>query len=106
MQKIETGNAKKRTDVAPNGTYEHYYNQIGLYKYFFEKMTGKKVAQTSFIFIEDFKNNLNMELNEEDIEEIISKFKNAIKEIKNCNFEAKKDNCEYCPYKSFCAINN
>jgi len=102
----KTGNAKKINDVAPNGAYEHYYNQIGLYKYFFEKMTGQKVAQTSFIFIEDFKNNLNINLNDKDIEEIISKFKNAISEIKNCNFEANYNNCKYCAYKSLCAIKN
>ena len=47
-----------------------------------------------------------MNLNDEDIEEIISKFKNAISEIKNCNFEPKKDNCKYCAYRGFCAIQN
>lgn len=100
----KTGNAKKRNDIVPNGSYEHYYNQIGLYKYFFEKLTGKKVAQTSFIFVEDFKNNVNLELSDEDIDEIIKKFKYAISEIKKCNFEANKENCKYCPYKSLCAI--
>lgn len=100
----KTGNAKKGYDIAPNGSHEGYYNQIGLYKYFFEKITGKKVAQTSFIFVEDFKNNVNLELNDEDIDEIIKKFKCAISEIKNCNFEPKKENCKYCQYKSLCAI--
>lgn len=100
----KTGNAKKRNDIAPNGLYEHYYNQIGLYKYFFEKITGKKVAQTSFIFVEDFKNNVNLELSDEDIDEIVKKFKFAISEIKNCNFELNKESCKYCSYKSLCAI--
>lgn len=102
----KTGSAKPINKVAPNEAYENYYNQIGLYKYFFEKKTNKKVKETVLIFPEEPTKNLSLNLNEEDIEEILKKFKNAIDEIKKHNFEPSLDKkaCEYCAYKDFCAL--
>lgn len=100
----KTGNAKTSRNVCPDGEYEHYYNQIGLYKYYFEKSTGHKVKETTFIFPEDYKKNLTLNLTDEDCQEIENKFRTAISNIKSYKFEPtyKKDACKYCQYKDFC----
>lgn len=100
----KTGNAKTSRNICPNGEYEHYYNQIGLYKYYFEKSTGHKVKETTFIFPEDYTKNLTLNLTDEDCQEIENKFKTAISNIKSYKFEPtyKKDACKYCQYKDFC----
>lgn len=90
--------------VCPDGEYEHYYNQIGLYKYYFEKSTGHKVKETTFIFPEDYTKNLTLNLTDEDCQEIENKFKTAISNIKSYKFEPtyQKNACKYCQYKDFC----
>ncbi|MDE6138157.1 MAG: PD-(D/E)XK nuclease family protein, partial [Candidatus Gastranaerophilales bacterium] len=100
----KTGNAKTNRQICPDGEYENYYNQMGLYKYYFEKSTGKKVTETIFIFPEDYSKNLTLNLTDEDCLEIENKFKTAISNIKSYNFEPtyKKDACKHCQYKDFC----
>ena len=103
----KTGNAKGLNLICPNGKNENYYIQIGLYKYFFEKITKNKVNKTGFIFPEDFSGNLEINFTDEEIKNIIEKFKSTIKSIKNHEFEPnyKNANCEYCAYRDFCALN-
>lgn len=102
----KTGNAKTLKSVSPEGEHADYYNQIGLYKYYFEKSTGKKVKETTFIFPEDFTKNLTLNLTDEDIKEIEKIFKTAISDIKAYKFEPsyKKEACEYCQFREFCSL--
>ncbi len=100
----KTGNAKK--GIEPDGDHEDYYNQMALYKYFFEKSEDVKVSKTTFIYPEDYTNNLDLKLSEEDCKQVVEKFKNAISEIRNYNFEPSycENACKYCPYHDFCEM--
>ncbi len=104
----KTGNPKSAKSICPGGDHEDYYNQIGLYKYYFEKSTGKKVKETTFIFPEDFTKNLSLNLTEKDCQDIEDKFKAAIADIKSYKFEPayKKDVCKMCRYREFCLLEN
>ena len=103
----KTGNAKNGKVICPDGDHEDYYNQMGLYKFFFELATGNKVKQTTFIFPEEYAKNYTLEYSEEDCNAIVEKFKNAIAEIKNYNFEPSHnpDACKYCSCKDYCGLN-
>ena len=100
----KTGNSKK--GVVPDGEHEDYYNQMALYKYFFEKSEGAKVSKTTFIYPENYTKNLELELCEADCEEVVDKFKNAISSIREYNFEPShnKNVCKWCCYKDFCEM--
>ena len=102
----KTGSAKGLNLICPNGKNENYYIQIGLYKYFFEKITKKEVKKTGFIFPEEFEGNLEINFSDEEMKNIIEKFNNTIKSIKNQNFEPdyKNADCKYCAYKDFCNL--
>ena len=102
----KTGKSKRSTEICEGGEHEDYYNQIGLYKYFFEKSTGHKVSETTFIFPEDFTKNLTLNLTGDDCNKILEKFKSAIMKIKNHEFEPNKskENCRYCAFKDFCNL--
>ena len=100
----KTGN-NKNSSIKPDGDHEDYYNQIAFYKYYFEKLTNKKVKYTQFIYPEDFKTkNDSFELTDEECEKIVSKIKIAVDKINNCCFEPSynKNTCQYCQYKDFC----
>jgi CRISPR/Cas system-associated exonuclease Cas4 (RecB family) len=103
----KTGNAKNGKVICPDGEKEDYYNQMGLYKYFFELSTGNKVKQTTFIFPEEYTKNYTLEYSEDDCNAIVEKFKNAIAEIKNYNFEPSHnpEACKYCSCKDYCEMN-
>lgn len=100
----KTGSAKSEKIICPNGEYESYYNQIGLYKYYFEKSTGKTVKETTFIYPEEPDKNLTLNLLDEDCEEIKQKFQKAISNIRTYKFEPtyNESACKYCPYSVFC----
>lgn len=106
----KTGSAKNQNDIGLGKNHEDYYNQIGLYKYLFEKSTGNKVKDTTFIFPEYPESNFTLELNEEECEAIKDKFLDAIKNIKSYNFEPCSDRnknsapCKYCGFKDFCNL--
>lgn len=102
----KTGSAKNKKVICTGGEHEDYYNQIGLYKYYFEKSTGKKVKETTFIFPEEFTNNLSLDLTEEDCSEIEQKFKVAISDIKAYKFNPTPSDkaCQWCQYKDFCRL--
>lgn len=107
----KTGNAKGLSSICVNGDHEDYYNQIALYKYFYEKKEQCTVKNTGFIFPEEFENNLNIEFAEDECQKVIDKFKGAIKDIKEYKFEPievkdrkKSKTCQYCQYKDFCNL--
>ncbi len=98
----KTGSAKK--GIEPDGEHEDYYNQIGLYKYFFEQATKNIVKSTIFIYPEDFTHNTEICFTQAECNNIINKFKDTIKNIKNYEFEPSynPNACKYCAYKDFC----
>ena len=103
----KTGN-NKNSAIKIDGDHEDYYNQIALYKYFYEKKTGDKVSCTKFIYPEDFlSKNEPFDFSDEEIDAVVEKFKTAVKNIKSCEFEPsyKKTACEHCAYKDFCGMN-
>ena len=81
---------------------------MALYKYFYEKITGKKVSVTKFIYPEDFESKNNgINYTDEEIETVVDKFKQAVKNIKTHEFEpnfSDKDVCKYCSSKYFCRM--
>lgn len=102
----KTGSAKNEKIICPEGEHEDYYNQIGLYKYYFEKDLDAKVKETTFIFPEEFTKNFTLSLTNEDCDSIVSKFKNAISDIKSYKFEPSNndDVCKLCQFKDFCRL--
>lgn len=100
----KTGSAKK--GIEPGGEYENYYNQMALYKYFYEQSEGVRVKNTTFIYPEDFQKNYTLELTQEDCEAVVEKFKKAIESIRNYEFEPSHcdEVCKYCGYKDFCEM--
>lgn len=107
----KTGNAKDSSIICIDGEHEDYYNQIALYKYFFEKEHKCKVKNTGFIFPEECENNLALSLTDSECQEVVDKFMSAINSIKNYEFQPAEKNrnkrktskaCEYCQYKEFC----
>ena len=102
----KTGN-NKNSDIGIDKNHEDYYNQMAWYKYIYEQKTGNKVSLTKFIYPEDFETkNVGITYTDEEIAERIEKFKKAIQDIKNCNFEPSyNDNaCKFCPYCDFCIM--
>lgn len=104
----KTGSAKNEKIICLDGEHEDYYNQIGLYKYYFEKETGGKVKETTFIFPEEFTDNFTLDLTYEDCEEIRKKFTDAIDSIKAYKFEPsyKEEACKWCAYCDFCRMDS
>ncbi|MBP3820772.1 ATP-dependent helicase [bacterium] len=104
----KTGKAKGLNQICENGENENYYNQMGLYKNYFQKSTGNIVKDTIFIFPEEYENNLSIKYTDEDCLKIEQKFKDAILQIKSHNFEPKyeKRTCENCRFKEFCNLEN
>ncbi len=99
----KTSKPESEKAFSSDGKYKNYYNQMCLYKYFFEKITGKKVKQTGFLFLLDGKTRI-LNLTEKECEIVVQEFYKAIENIKNCNFEPsyEESSCVYCPYKDFC----
>ena len=73
---------------------------MGLYKYFLEQVEGKKVVKTAFIFPQEVNAVCEIEYTDEMINEILDKYRNAIKGIKEHEFKPTPcpNSCVYCPY--------
>ena len=103
----KTGNNKNK-DIGIGKAHEDYYNQMGWYKYFYEKATGNKVSVTKFLYPEEFeKDNNPIVYTEEEIEALVEKFKTAVSNIRNYEFSPShnEDACQYCNYRDFCDMN-
>lgn len=106
----KTGSAKGKTKICPEGDNEDYYNQIGLYKLFYEKATGKKVETLRFIFPEYPDKNYEFSLDDNECKLIEKKFIDAIEKIKSYQFEPveskdmQKEPCKYCQFKGYCSL--
>lgn len=108
----KTGKAKDESIICIGGEHEDYYNQIALYKYFYQKKENCKVTSTGFIFPEEFDKNLELVLTDDECQAVYDKFIGAIKNIKSYKFEPieEKDRktsnaCKYCQYYYFCDKN-
>jgi len=102
----KTGRSKTK-DIEDGRKYEDYLNQLRLYKYVFEKITGNIVSKTGFIFPDDCLANCEKPLTEEDNELIAEKLSFTNKNIKDLNFEAKPQNeqiCADCLYRDICSL--
>ncbi|MBR2068714.1 MAG: ATP-dependent helicase [Candidatus Gastranaerophilales bacterium] len=100
----KTGNNKNYA-IKPEGDHEDYYNQMALYKYFYELQTKNKVSKMQFIYPEDFSSkNDGITYTQEEIQAVLEKFKNAVENIKNAQFEpnCNEKSCKNCPYSDFC----
>ena len=102
----KTGKAKSKNSIAPDKDYENYYNQMAFYKFALEKTTNKKVKSTTFIFPEEPNKNVTLDFSDEEINKVIEKYKNAIKDIQEFNFEPieNENKCQYCQYRDFCKL--
>lgn len=103
----KTGNNKNK-DIAPDKDHEDYYNQMAWYKYFFERKIGKSVSLTKFLYPDDFESKNNgIEFTEQEINDTVEKFKQAVTNIKAHEFEPTKNKektCKKCPYKDYCGM--
>ncbi len=111
----KTGRAKGKKEICLTdfndekiGGHEDYYIQMGLYKYFLEKTKGIEVEETTFLFPQEYNKPCTIYYSKEDMEQVLDKYRKAIKGIKEQNFEPTpcKTSCEYCPYKNvLCDLN-
>jgi ATP-dependent exoDNAse (exonuclease V) beta subunit len=101
----KTGTPCKSPDITPDGKHKDYYNQICLYKYYFEKKTGVVVRDLSFVFTVDC-SVVTLTPTEEECESVVNELKQSIISIADCNFEPSynKAACKYCNYKDFCGM--
>ncbi|MBR2525543.1 ATP-dependent helicase [bacterium] len=101
----KTGKAKPEKQISIGGNNENYFNQLCFYKYAYEKLTGKKVANTGLIFVEDNKT-VSKELTNEDMEYIENLINETYTKIKNLQFNPTNDknSCRYCQYKDMCKL--
>ena len=101
----KTGSAVSENQIAIGGTKENYFNQLCFYKYAFENLTDKKVAQTGIIYVEE---NVTREktLTTEDMAYIKNKIKEVYENIKNLKFNPSCDpsSCKFCQYQQMCKL--
>lgn len=102
----KTGSVQTEKNICMGGEHEDYYYQICLYKYFFEKDSGKKVSAVQFLFPIDGEQVLRFYPTDEECREVVENFTKATKCIENGEFEPNKSekNCKYCAFKSFCEM--
>ncbi len=107
----KTGLPKGENKICEGGENEHYYNQIALYKYLFEKsekQAGRqcKVINTTFIFPEGCTENYTASIDDDECLRVVQKYKNIISDMKQYEFNPKprlqEKTCEYCPHKGVC----
>ena len=98
----------KNSKIKDGGDHEDYYNQMALYKYFYELKTGNKVSVTKFIYPEDYETTNNgITYTKEETDKIVEKYKQAVADIKSFKFypSYKDSACKYCAYQDYCGMN-
>lgn len=106
----KTGKAKGKSEIGIGKSHEDYYNQIGFYKYLYEKKTGNKVSKTEFIFPEFPENNFSLELTNEQCEAIKDDYIKTIEDIKAYKFDPIENRnpnsapCKFCAFYKTCKM--
>ena len=105
----KTSDPKKSIkEICPGGEHEDYYNQICLYKYYFEKQENKKVSKMEFFFPLGGVTH-ELKLTQDLYDAAINKYFQMKQSIADCEFEPCGDEhayaCKYCGYKDFCNLN-
>lgn len=103
----KTGKPSTIVSIAPEKEHEDYYNQLCLYKYYFEKINNAKVSKTGFIYTLKPDKPIEKDYTKEETQSVLNKFNNAIKRIENHDFEPtyNKTFCNICGYRAFCKTN-
>lgn len=114
-------------DFKYSNNVDHYLEspQLHVYKFFFEKQTGKKVRKLFFVFVpkigirqkktetvQTFRNRLYKELEKKEIQIVevpfdhgkIAEFLKDMVKIEGCETFEKNENrlCDWCDFKQFC----
>ena len=102
----KTGNLNSISSISLGKDHENYYMQMCLYKYVYEHLTGNKVSETSFIFLDQLDKKVTIKVDACACEEAWKIFKQAIEDMKEYKFEPSYDKnaCKYCPFRDFCNI--
>ena len=103
----KTGKPSTITSIAPEKDHEDYYNQLCLYKYYFEKINNVEVSKTGFIYTLKPDKPVEKNYTKDETKAVVDKFNNAIKRIENHDFEPtyNKTFCNMCGYRAFCKTN-
>ena len=104
----KTGNYTSEKKIAPGEAKEGYYNQLCLYKYAYEKLTGCKVSKVGIIYVENHEKSVNKVLTDDDMLYIENLIKDTYKNIKALKFDPIKEDrqgvCKDCVYKHLCKL--
>ncbi len=86
--RLQNRQVKNEKKICPGGEYRRLLqpNRF-IYKYYFEKSTGKQVRETIFVFPEDYTNNFTIRPTAEECSDIVENFKKSISDIKSYKFD-------------------
>lgn len=104
----KTGNYTSEKKIAPGEEKQGYYNQLCLYKYAYEKLTGNKVSKVGIIYVENHEKSVYKTLTNEDMVYIENLIKDTYKNVRLLKFnpikEDKNGTCKTCVYKHLCKL--
>ncbi len=104
----KTSKPVSSAQISKDGSKSDYYNQLCFYKYAYEKIKGKSVADAGIIYVEDHTKNVFKPLGDEDMEYIENKIKEVLSNIDQMKFDPVKENpegaCKFCAYKQLCRL--
>ena len=94
--------------ISKDGYKSDYYNQLCFYKYAYEKLKGRKVADVGIIYVEEHDKSVYKTLTDEDMEYIENKIKEVLSDIDDMKFNPIKEDpngaCRFCAYKQICRL--
>ncbi len=104
----KTGNYTSEKKIAPGEEKEGYYNQLCLYKYAYEKLTGHKVSKVGIIYVENHEKSVYKVLTDDDMSYIESLINDTYNNIKLLKFDPIKEDkqgaCKNCVYQHLCKL--
>lgn len=104
----KTGNYTSDKKIAPGEEKQGYYNQLCLYKYAYEKLTGNKVSKVGIIYVENHEKSVCKSLTTEDMNYIENLIKDTYNNIRLLKFtpikEDKQGVCKNCVYRQLCKL--